>query len=598
MKIVIIEPDAKSVPYQVLRVTGYVAAVFSLIVAILLIANHVSVTRLDPIHSPALTKLVDQLKASPRDTAIREEIRELDLLSRQAFFTSQHFTHVGVALLVGGLAVTVICFKTLNTYRAAPPYPDSRDPKQDLTATALWARKSVTVVGLVLVGFALVLALPWKSPLDAPPQEELATAAPTPKALPAEPATAAAAPPAAAAPAATPPAGAPPTATWPTLEEQLAQWPCFRGAGGGLAQAGNVPTTWEADKGAAWKSEVPLPGMNSPVVWKDCVFLSGGNAKSCEVYCYHAGTGKLNWKRTLAPPAAPPKEPLEVPEFTGCAAPTMATDGTRVFAIFYNGEMAAFAMDGTPLWQRGCGVPESSYGYASSLVAFEDLVIVQMDRESDSFVCGIDAATGKDRWKTPREFGSACTSPQIAQGPQGPLLLTAAKPSLVVYDPRTGKELWRAESLKGADPGVSPAYADGVIYTAAEAASLSAIDAVSHQVMWTADDFVPTISTPLITDGLMFFGLTDGGIVCVDAKTGETLWHEKTASGFYASPVLAGGNIYLVDKKGSVHVFKAQRSGYQAVGSPAVGEPVVTTPAVLAHGLFIRGVKHLYRFGS
>ena len=598
MKIVIIEPDAKSAPYQVLRVTGYVAAVFSLIVGILLIANNVSVTRLDPVHSPALAKLVDQLKASPRDAAIREEIRELDLLSRQAFFTSQRFTHVGVALLVGGLAVTVICFKTLNAYRAAPPYPDSSDPKQDLAATALWARKSVTVIGLVLVGFALVLALPWKSPLDAPPKEGLATADPTPQALPAQPATAAAVSPTATPPTAATPTATPPTAAWPTLEEQLAQWPGFRGAGGGLAQAGHVPTTWETEKGAAWKSEVPLPGMNSPVVWKDCVFLSGGNAKSCEVYCYHAGTGELRWKRSLAPPADTPKEPLEVPEFTGCAAPTMATDGTRAFAIFNNGELAAFAMDGTPLWQRGCGLPESSYGYASSLVAFEDLVIVQMDRETDSFVCGIDAATGKDRWKTPREFGSACTSPQLAQGPQGPLLLTAAKPSLVVYDPRTGKELWRAESLKGGDPGVSPAYADGVIYTAAEASVIAAVDAVSHQVMWTADDAVPTICTPLISNGLMFFGLTDGGIACVDAKTGEVLWQEKTASGFYASPVLVGENVYLVDKKGSVHIFKAQRSGYQAVGSPAVGEQVVATPAVVGNGLFIRGVKHLYRFGT
>lgn len=596
MRIVVIDPDTKSAPYQVLRVTGYVAGVFSLIVAILLIANNVSVTRLDPVHSPALAKLVEQLKASPRDAAIREEIRELDLLSRQAFFTSQRFTHVGVALLVGGLAVMVICFKTLNAYRAAPPYPDSSDPKQDLIATALWARKSVTVIGLVLVGFALVLALPWKSPLDAPPKEGLATAEPTPRALPAEPASAAPAAPATT--TATPPTATTPTATWPALEEQLAQWPGFRGAGGGLAQAGNVPTTWEAEKGAAWKSEVPLPGMNSPVVWKDCVFLSGGNAKSCEVYCYHAGTGELRWKRSLAPPADTPKEPMEAPEFTGYAAPTMATDGTRAFAIFNNGELAAFALDGTPLWQRSFGSPESAYGYASSLLAFEDLIIVQMDRETDGFVSGIDAATGKDRWKTPRQFGVACTSPQIAQGPQGPLLLTAAKPCLVVYDPRTGKELWRAESLKDGDPGVSPAYADGVIYTAAEASVLSAIDAVSHQVIWTADDSVPTICTPLISNGLMFYGLTDGGIACVDAKTGEALWHEDTDSGFYASPVLVGENVYLVDKKGFVHIFTAQRSGYQAVGSPAVGEQVVATPAVVGNGLFIRGVKHLYRFGS
>jgi hypothetical protein len=59
-----------------------------------------------------------------------------------------------------------------------------------------------------------------------------------------------------------------------------------------------------------------------------------------------------------------------------------------------------------------------------------------------------------------------------------------------------------------------------------------------------------------------------------------------------------GENVFLVDHKGDVVVFKAQGSGFQPVGSGVVGEPVFATPAVVGSGLFIRGVKHLYRFGS
>ena len=199
MKSVVIEPDTRSMPFQVIRATGYVAAAFSLIVCVLMITNHFALQRLDPIHSPALAKLVENLKTNPQDAALREEIRELDMLTRRAFFTSQHFTHVGVALLVGGLAVTVICFKSLNVYRAVSPYPNSSDPKEDLAATALWARKSITAVALVLLGFALVLVLPWKSPLDAPRSKRLAAAQSPAKAV---------APPAA------------PIATWPTQDER------------------------------------------------------------------------------------------------------------------------------------------------------------------------------------------------------------------------------------------------------------------------------------------------------------------------------------------------------------------------------------------
>ncbi len=588
MRIVVIEPGTKSAPYQVLRVTGYVAAVFSLLVCVLMIANNVSVTRLDPVHSPALTKLLEQLKANPRDAAIREEIRELDLLTRRAFFTSQHFTHVGVGLLLGGLVVAIICFKSLNAYKAAPPYPNSKDPKDDLVATALWARKSVTAVGLVLFGFGLMLALPWKSPLDTPPVKGTAAAGPktaTPAqsiANPAAPATV---------------AFTPPAATWPSLEEQLSQWPAFRGVGGGVARAAKVPTTWDAGKGAVWKREVGLPGMNSPVVWKDHVFVSGADANSREVYCFNAVSGELRWKGSVAPLPNASNKFIQVPESTGYAPCTMATDGTRAFAVFADGEVAAFGFDGKAAWKRSLGWPDNPYGHASSLATFEDLLIVQMDRRTNSFLFGLDVATGKDRWKVPRDFGPSWATPQVFQGPQGPLLVVAANPYLVAYDPRTGKELWRVDCLRDAEVAVCPFYADGVVYAACDTVGITAIDAVTHQVVWKEDEAVPSICTPLICNGLIFICLTDGAIVCVDAKTGKELWRKETDQPLFASPVLAGANVYVVDKGGTVHVFKAQRSGFEEVGAPAVGEEVYATPAPVGNALYVRGVKNVYRFG-
>jgi outer membrane protein assembly factor BamB len=584
MKIVVVEPDTKSAPYQVLRITGYVAAVFSLVVTILLIANNLSLRRLDPVHSPALARLMEELKSNPKDEALREEIRELDYLTRRAFFTSQHFTHVGVGLLVGGLAVMVICFKTLNAYTACPAYPDSRDPKEDLAATALWARKSVTAVGLVLVGFALVVSLPWKSPLDeAPVEKSVERAVVESPVVPVVGAGSGAAPVAVA-------------ATWASWEERLAQWPGFRGAGAGVSRGGAVPTAWEEGAGAVWKQAVDLRGMNSPVVWQDSVVLSGGDETQRAVYCFDAGSGELRWKRSVTPARLEKK--LKVTEDTGYAASTMATDGVRAFAVFADGELVAINLDGTPAWNRSLGVPEVSYGYASSLVAFEDLLIVQMDRKSDSFVAGLDAATGEERWKTGRDFGVSWASPQVFLGPDGPLLVLAASPYLVGYDPRTGRELWRVGCLQDVEVAVSPSYGDGVVYACAEYMSLTAIDVRTREVLWQNEELIPGICTPLVVDGLMFFGLSETGIVCLDAKTGEELWHEETDEVIFASPVLVGENVYMVDQMGGVHIFKVSREGYEAVGAPVVGEEVYASPAVVGNALFIRGVEHLYRFGS
>ena len=336
--------------------------------------------------------------------------------------------------------------------------------------------------------------------------------------------------------------------------------------------------------------------MNSPVVWNDCVLIAGADANSREVYCFNAATGELHWKQAVASNAKASKKSLNVSEDTGYAASTMATDGKRAFAIFADGELAAFGLDGKPAWQRSLGVSENAYGYASSLVTFEDLLIVQFDSETNSYVAGIDVATGKDRWKTPRQSGPSWASPQIIQGAKGPLLITAANPFLVAYDPGNGKELWRVECLKDAEVAVSPFYGDGIVYASAGSNGLTAIDIATQKVLWKKEDGGPGVCTPLVTNGLMIFG-NDAAIVCLDAKTGDELWRQNTDESIYSSPVSVGENVYLIDRRGGAHVFKAQRSGYQAVGSILVGEEVCATPAIVGNGLFVRGNKHLFRFG-
>jgi outer membrane protein assembly factor BamB len=352
--------------------------------------------------------------------------------------------------------------------------------------------------------------------------------------------------------------------------------------------------------GVRWQKEVPLPGMNSPVVWEDRVFLSGANANTREVYCYDALSGDLIWKRALVQPTDTAQESVEVSEHTGYAASTMATDGSHAFAIFADGDLAAFDFDGTPLWQISLGLPVNAYGYSSSLASSEDLVIVQFDRKQDSFIAGIEATTGIIRWQTEREFGPFWASPLIIHTAQGPQIITAADPNVIAYDLRTGDELWNVECLKGAEVAVSPSFADGVVYVAAEYISLTAIDVATHQILWQSHDVIPGISTPLVVNGLMFFGLTDSGIVCLDAKTGELLWEAQTDDSIYASPVLVLVNtrVYLVDLGGAVHIFRADGESFLSLGSSKIGEEAFSTPAIAGDGLFIRGVKHLFRFGS
>jgi hypothetical protein len=54
-----------------------------------------------------------------------------------------------------------------------------------------------------------------------------------------------------------------------------ADWPRFRGPNGsGVADAKNLPVEWDDDKNIRWKTALPGPGVSSPVVWGDNVYVT------------------------------------------------------------------------------------------------------------------------------------------------------------------------------------------------------------------------------------------------------------------------------------------------------------------------------------
>jgi outer membrane protein assembly factor BamB len=583
MRIVEYQKETTSIRYRVIKTLGIIAGIFSLVVCLLMIANHLSLKRNDPIHSPALLQLMDELKANPQNEPLKEQIRELDYLARRAFFSSQHFNYLGIFLLLGGLVVMVVSFKTMEAYRARFPYPNSRDPKDDLIADAKWARQTVTVVGLVLAGFALVLAIPWKSPLN---ELEKTSAASVPGATTGTPAH--------------PDATAPTIPSVPvavaTREERLKNWPAFLGPAAGHVASAELPTKWDAEsgEGIVWKTEIPKPGFSSPIIWNQRVFLSGGDQETREILAFDFETGALLWRHEVRDIPGSPAQPPKVANDTGFAAPTMATDGTRVFAIFATGDVVALDFEGNRVWGRNLGVPHNPYGHGSSLVIFEDLLLVQFDHEDSGTLFGLEVATGAPRWQTPRSFGPSWSSPLLIETDGKPQVILAAAPTVVSYDPRTGAELWRVDCLKRGEVAPTPVFANGLLYVAADYVGLFAIDINTQAIVWKVEELMPGVCTPIVAGEFLIYGLNDGGIICRNATTGEELWYEETDDGFYASPVLAGNRVYLMDRAGVMHIF-APGPTFESLAQPALGEESVCTPAMIGNSIIYRGTKHLFR---
>jgi outer membrane protein assembly factor BamB len=93
----------------------------------------------------------------------------------------------------------------------------------------------------------------------------------------------------------------------------------------------------------------------------------------------------------------------------------------------------------------------------------------------------------------------------------------------------------------------------------------------------------------------------NGGILSsYHPATGEKLKEErlKDALGeYYASPVAAGGKLYLVSKEGKLKVVKAGAQ-WEAEASVDLNEQVIATPAVVNGRLYVRTAQATYCFGS
>ncbi|NQT18913.1 MAG: PQQ-binding-like beta-propeller repeat protein, partial [Planctomycetes bacterium] len=336
----IIEIKMNVARYRAAARTAAVAGAFCLIVGVLLLATQARARRFDPINSERIALLKKQLGAATdkeRKDETRQQILTLDTDLRREYFRSMQLAQRGAYLLAGGVIVLVISLRCAASCRKTLPMPAPAGEDEAAEAKAQ-ARRSVAAIGAAIAcaGAIVVMTsrdLPGQyTVIDAQQAGLNAGEAPAPGTQEKAP-------------------------TLPTPEEIEKNWSRFRGpAGRGVSAYTNVPASWNGASGEAiiWKSEVPLPGQNSPVVWDDRIFLTGAAADKREVYCFDAESGKMLWGKEVASTAEPPN----VFEETGYAAPTTATDGRRVYAIFATGDVACFDFSGVEVWTVALGVPE------------------------------------------------------------------------------------------------------------------------------------------------------------------------------------------------------------------------------------------------
>jgi outer membrane protein assembly factor BamB len=576
-------PAATSARDRQVRWLAWIAAAFGVAVALVMGVNHFQVASQDPLKSKHLAAEKEALRAQPTDEGLKEEIRRLDLSLRQRFFRHLSLNAAGGWCLLGAAALFLLAARHLAARRKtvyAPPPHQGEIPSR-LPEFRRY-RRAVGATGLGAVALLLILASAGRT-LVPTSQDELA------RLLSGDAGGA--------------------SDYGPTEAEMQSNWPGFRGPfGDGVAVETNVPSTWDAatGEGILWKSAVPLPGFNSPVVWGDRVFLSGGSATNRSVFCYEARRGQLLWQSPVPSLTPPPGKPLEIQEHTGVAAPTVATDGRRVYAIFATGELVAFDFNGRVVWAKHLGVPQNPYGHSTSLLIDQGRLLVQFDQgeaeQQKSRLYALDPATGRIRWEQPRPVPSSWTTPLVLSVADRRQIITMGEPWVIAYEPADGRELWRAECL-GADLAPSPAVGGGLLFVVNPSLAVVAIrpdgqgEVTQTHIAWKNEDGAPDIASPVSSGPYVFLAATSGTVTCLDAKTGIRAGERSYDLEFNASPTLIGDRLLLVSISG-VGLFLKAAPGLDELSRGTLGEKVYASPAVVHRRIYLRGEQHLYALGS
>jgi outer membrane protein assembly factor BamB len=392
-------------------------------------------------------------------------------------------------------------------------------------------------------------------------------------------------------------------------------WPRFRGPNGaGTAADKDVPVKWTSEN-VLWKTAIPGVGHSSPIVHSGRVFLQSASKDGKErwLICLDAATGEILWKTSSSGQSAR-KHPLN-----SLASSTPATDGQRVYAVFWDGKdihLSAFDFkDGKPLWEKDLGSFKSQHGVGHSPMLIDGKVILANDQDGSSRLLALDAKSGDKVWEAERKPYRACYStPFIHVKPDGGKeLIVASTAGITSYNPADGKaNWWYTWSFSGMPLRTvgSPIMANGlVIATSGDGSGARDTIAVKlggegdvtrSNLAWENRKNYPFSYVPcLLAHGEYLFSTHDKGIAsCHLANSGEDLWSERLDTvGFTASPILVDGKVYAVANNGSVYVYEAAAK-FKLLAKNSVEEHVSSTPAVADNRLFIRGDKHLFCIGK
>lgn len=400
-----------------------------------------------------------------------------------------------------------------------------------------------------------------------------------------------------------------------------ANWPSWRGEEQNGVGEAEIPASFSQSQNLLWKAELPGRGCSTPIVWGKRIFLTTEIDGQDGIMAYDWKGIEL-WRTTVGE-----LRPGRGKRVGSGANSSPVTDGKRVFAYFKSGNFAALSIDsGKVLWKANL---TETYGEdtlwwdkgSSPALASGNVVVPIMQTEGDSYLVSFDAKTGKEVWKTKRNYntapesGDAYTSPQVLTLDGVETIVLWGANHLTGHNAKNGKLLWEVDGFNPDNEQywrvIASAAIDGNIAVVpyARGESLAAVDlranGKSKKWLWKKEGLGSDSATPIVSNGKSYIlkdsKITRGRVSCLDIESGELLWETtlpRSAKIYYASPILAGNTFVAAREDGTVFTAKVGSEGLSDIVENSLLETIIASPVAIDNKLLLRTDQNLYCFAD
>jgi outer membrane protein assembly factor BamB len=409
-------------------------------------------------------------------------------------------------------------------------------------------------------------------------------------------------------------------------------WSRWRGPNYDGMARGEAPVEWNGDKNIAWKVPIAGRGFSSPILWGDKIFLTTAVPASTEqaaqpgsgdggrrgsgggvgagrehkfvVMCLDRNTGKTLWERVAT--TAAPHEGYHG-RYGSFASNTPATDGKYLYAFFGSRGLYTYDLDGKLIWKKNFQPMRMrlQFGEGVAPVIDGNSLYLKFDQEQGSHLLALDKNTGKELWRVDRDEVSSWSEPLVVTHNGRKQVVVSASNKVRSYDPATGKVIWETSGL-GTNVIPAPVTTNGIVYVMSghREPNLLAVKlgregdlTNSDAILWTNDRGNAYTAAPVLHDGKLYFISDNGMLSCLNAATGEPYYKQQRLPkpyNFKASPVGAGGKLYLATEEGDVVVVRMGEKFEVLATNTMPNEFFVSTPAIADGSIYIRGQNALY----